>query len=100
LAQSSETKSGSRSDPVFTRINPPPEFDAGGIMDKGRPEDFFQIVGTVNLIEGRRIIVGDREFAIASGTSTSGVKRWSRVGLRLNKKGEVVVCERLRSEPH
>ncbi|MGB9499059.1 MAG: hypothetical protein ACKVE4_04775 [Dissulfuribacterales bacterium] len=85
---------------VFNKIQPPPEFDAGRIIKSGNAEDFFDVVGEVNLIEDERIVVGDLEFKIAPGVHMSGIKRWSHVGLRFNKAGEVTACEKLKNVSH
>ena len=65
-----------------------------------RAEDYFDIVGTLNLIEGNRVIVDDRELKIASGVSTSLVRQWNLVGIKLNTAGDVLVFEKLSDEPH
>jgi hypothetical protein len=91
---------GSEPGAVFKKIKPPPEFNAGKILKSGNVEDFFDVVGEVTLIEDDRIVVGDLGFTIAPGVSTAGIRQWSPVGLRLNKAGEVVTCEKLKDVPH
>ena len=65
-----------------------------------RPSDYFDVVGTLNLIEGDRMIIGDRELKIASGAKISRSSQWNLVGAKLDKSGAVVVVETISDEPN
>ena len=54
-----------------------------------RAEDYFDIVGTLNLIENGRVVIGNSELRIAGGAKTSGLSLYDEVGAQLNRKGEV-----------
>lgn len=63
-------------------------------------EDYFDIVGILNLVETGRIVVGNSELRIRSGVHRSGIELWNLVGVKLNKNGEVVVLEKISDEPN
>lgn len=63
-------------------------------------QDVFDVVGSLNSIDGNRVIVGDRAYTIASGVNASGIEKWYEVGLNLNDSGEVVALEIISTEPH
>ena len=65
-----------------------------------RPQDVFDVVGTLNAIDGNRITIADRQMTLAPAVSASGIARWAQVGVKLNKAGEVVVIEIVSNEPH
>jgi len=65
-----------------------------------RAEDYFDIVGTLNLIESGRVIIGNTELQLAGGANTSGVKQYNQVGAHLNKKGEVTAIELISDIPN
>ena len=65
-----------------------------------RAEDYFDIVGTLNLIESSRAVIGNTELRLASGADTSGVSKYDQVGGKLNKKGEVTAIELISDLPH
>ena len=65
-----------------------------------RAEDYFDVIGILNLIEGDRMIIGDRELKIAPGVNTSRARQFNLVGAKLNKVGEVVVFETISDEPN
>lgn len=90
----------SKSEIIFKKIQPPPEFNAGSIVESRRIQDFFDAMGNVTVIEKDFIVLGDREYKFAKGLRVAGVQKWDHVGLRLNKKGEVVAYEKLKNEPH
>jgi len=54
-----------------------------------RADDYFDIVGTLNLIESGRVVIGNSELQLAGGARTSGVSLYNEVGAHLNQKGEV-----------
>jgi hypothetical protein len=65
-----------------------------------RAEDNFDIVGTLNLIESSRVVIGNTELGLSGGVSTSGVSRYDQVGAQLNKKGEVTAIELISDLPN
>jgi hypothetical protein len=65
-----------------------------------RAEDYFDIVGTLNLIESGRVVIGNTELRLAGRASTSGVSQYDQVGAQLNKKGEVTAIELISDLPH
>jgi len=93
-------ESGHESGGELKKIQPVPNVKAVDRIKSGRVEDFFDVVGTVTMIDDRRIRLGDREFNIADGVDLRGIKRGDRLGVRLKKKQEVVEFERLKDVPH
>lgn len=65
-----------------------------------RAEDVFDVVGTLNAIDGNQITIGDKRLTLASNVSASGIPKWSEVGVTLNKAGEVTVLEIVSNQPH
>ena len=65
-----------------------------------RPEDNFDIVGTLNRIESNRVVIGNSKLRLASGADSSGVSKYDQVGAKLNKKGEVTAIELISDIPH
>lgn len=65
-----------------------------------RPQEVFDVVGTLNAIDGNQITIADRQLTLASTVSASGIAKWTEVGVKLNKAGEVVVIEIVSDEPH
>lgn len=65
-----------------------------------RAEDYFDVVGTLNLIESDRLIIGDRALSLSSTVKASGIKKWDHVGAKLNSAGEVVALVKLTDESH
>lgn len=65
-----------------------------------RPEDNFDIVGTLNRIESNRVVIGNSKLRLAGGASTSGVSKYDQVGAQLNQKGEVTAIELISDIPH
>lgn len=84
-----------------TKIRPiTPMGEMGGHRVNVSAEDYFDVVGILNLIEGDRMIIGDRELKIAPGVNTSRARQFNLVGAKLNKVGEVVVFETISDEPN
>lgn len=82
------------------QINPPtPEGLEASIADVD-PEDYFDVVGSLNGTDGSSVVIGDKQHTLASNVSASGIPQWSRVGIKLNNSGEVVEIEELTDEPH
>jgi len=54
-----------------------------------RAEDYFDIIGTLNLIEGSRVVIGNNSLQLSGGANPSGISLYDQVGARLNQKGEV-----------
>jgi hypothetical protein len=65
-----------------------------------RPQDVFDVVGTLNAIDDNQITIGDRQLSLASRVSASGIAKWTEVGAKLNTAGEVVALEIVSDEPH
>jgi hypothetical protein len=65
-----------------------------------RAEDYFDVVGTLNLIDGGQIVVGDTKLQLAGRAKMSGVKKYDEVGVLLNKAGKVVKCVKITDEAH
>ena len=65
-----------------------------------RPQDVFDVVGTLNAIDGNQITIADRQLTLTSTASTSGIAKWTEVGVKLNPAGEVAVIEIISDEPH
>jgi hypothetical protein len=56
-------------------------------------EGMYDFVGTIDDVQDEGIVVGDSYFKKAVNAKMSGVSPGSRVGMMLNKEGEVVLCE-------
>jgi len=65
-----------------------------------RPHDVFDVVGTLNAIDGNQITIADRQLTLAPTVSASGIAKWAEVGVKLNPAGEVAVIEIVSDEPH
>jgi hypothetical protein len=68
----------------------------GGDGDRdfsGEVEVMYDFVGTVDNVQDEGIVVGDSYFKMAPNAKMRGVSPGSRVGMMLNKEGEVVLCE-------
>jgi hypothetical protein len=65
-----------------------------------RPQDVFDVVGTLNAINGNQITIADRRLTLAPNVSASGIAKWTEVGVKLNPAGEVTVIEIVSNEPH
>lgn len=65
-----------------------------------RATDYYDVVGTLNLIESDRMIIGDKELKIAPGVKISRSSQWNLVGAKLDKAGAVVVVETISDEPN
>ena len=65
-----------------------------------RPQDVFDVVGTLNAIAGDRITIANRQLTLAPAVSAAGIAKWAEVGVKLNTAGEVVEIEIVSDEPH
>ena len=65
-----------------------------------RPRDVFDVVGTLNAIDGNQITIANRQLTLAPTVSASGIAKWTEVGVKLNPAGEVAVIEIVSDEPH
>ncbi len=65
-----------------------------------RPRDVFDVVGTLNAIDGNQITIVNRQLTLAPTVSASGIAKWTEVGVKLNPAGEVAVIEIVSDEPH
>lgn len=63
-------------------------------------EDYFDIVGILNVLENDRIVVGNDELRPASGLNTAHVALSNIVGVKLNRSGKVVRIETIHDDPH
>ncbi len=77
-----------------------PMEEVGSYQANIRAEDYFDVVGTLDLVENDRVIIGNRELTIAPGVNTSQAQKWNLVGVQLNQAGEVVVFETVSDEPN
>jgi hypothetical protein len=62
--------------------------------------DYFDVIGTLNLLESDRVIIGDSELPLAPGAKIRGVRQYNTVGAKLNKTGEAVVVDLIFDEPN
>jgi hypothetical protein len=60
----------------------------------------FDLIGTLNAIDGNTVTIGDRRLKMGPGARTSRVAPYQLVGARLNRVGEIVVLETISDEPH
>ena len=65
-----------------------------------RPQDYFDVVGILNLLENDRVIIGDRALPIAPGVRPFWARPFTLVGAKLNRAGEVVVVDIISDEPN
>ena len=65
-----------------------------------RAEDYFDIVGTLHLLEGSRVVIGNSELQLAIGARVSGVKLYDQVGALLKKNGKVKAIILVSDAPH
>ncbi|MEE4113806.1 MAG: hypothetical protein V2I40_13395 [Desulfobacteraceae bacterium] len=65
-----------------------------------RPQDVFDVVGSLNAIDGNQITIADRRLTLAPDVSASGIAKWAQVGVKLNSAGEVAAIEIVSDEPH
>ena len=65
-----------------------------------RPRDVFDVVGTLNAVDGNQITIANRQLTLAPTVSASGIAKWAEVGVKLNPAGEVAVIEIVSDEPH
>ena len=77
-----------------------PMFEMGSNQIDVQAENYFDIVGILNVLENDRIVVGNNELRPASGLRTSGVELSNTVGVKLNQSGEVVQMGLIHNDPH
>ena len=65
-----------------------------------RAQHVFDVVGSLNAIDGNQITIGNRQLTLASTVSASGIAMWTEVGAKLNQAGMVVRLEIVSDEPH
>jgi hypothetical protein len=65
-----------------------------------RPQNVFDLVGTLNAIDGNQITIADRRLTLAPTAKVSGITKWTEVGVKLNTAGEVARIEIVSDEPH
>jgi len=66
-----------------------PLIEMSTLPEDTKAEDYFDIVGTLNLIEGNQVIIGNTTLELSGGVNTSDASLNDQVGVLLNKKGEV-----------
>ncbi len=64
------------------------------------PYDYFDVVGFLNHVDGKRVIIGDRDLVLTNGASASGMNLSNIVGAKLNNAGEVVLLMLISNEPN
>lgn len=84
----------------ISKIRPITSTESAGRPANIRAEDYFDVVGNLNLIESSRVVIGNTELQLAGGARTSGVSLYDQVGARLNKKGEVTSIEVISDIPN
>ena len=97
-----EDQRSDESDVYIHEISPPaPEADFSKIDISRAAEDYYDITGTLYIIEkDGMIVVGAKELRLSDGVSIFGIKHGSRVGVKLNNAGEVLVCDEIEDAPH
>lgn len=65
-----------------------------------RPQDYFDVIGILNLMENDRVIIGDRALPLAPGVNTFQARQFNLVGAKLNRAGEVVAFDIISDEPN
>lgn len=63
-------------------------------------EDYFDVIGILNLNESDRVIIGDHELPLSRGAKIRGVSQYDTVGARLNEAGEAVIVDLISDEPN
>lgn len=77
-----------------------PVRDRGNPDSNLRPEQVFDVVGSLNSVDGNRIVIGDKELFTASDVSAQGIAISSQVGAKLNKNGQIVSIEKITDDLH
>ncbi len=77
-----------------------PYVESSAPDDNIRAQHVFDVVGSLNAIDGNQITIGDRRLTLASNVSASGIAIWTEVGAKLNQAGQVVALEIVSDEPH
>lgn len=77
-----------------------PYVESSAPDDNIRAQHVFDLVGTLNMIDGNQITIGNRQLTLASNVSASGIAIWTEVGAKLNQAGQVVALEIVSDEPH
>lgn len=95
--------------PACAAETTPGKLGAGGIAPLNEPDarrqdvsagSPFDLIGTLNAIDGNTATIGDRRLKMGPGARTTRVAPYQLVGARLNRVGEIVVLETLSDEPH
>jgi hypothetical protein len=98
LPGSAAAKSGNAGTAAIHDITPMTEIGAHRVNIDA--EDYFDIVGILNVLENDRIVVGNDELKPASGLNTAHVALSNTVGVKINRSGEVVKIETIYDDPH
>jgi hypothetical protein len=77
-----------------------PYVESSAPDDNIRAQHVFDLVGTLNMVDGNQVTIGNRQLTLASNVSASGIAIWTEVGAKLNQAGQVVALEIVSDEPH
>lgn len=89
---------GDRNDTAIRSITPMSK--TVSLQEIDDPYEYFDMVGFLNQVNGKRVRIGDSELTLADGVSTSGLNLSNIVGAKLNAAGEVVLLMLISSEPN
>jgi hypothetical protein len=84
--------------PAIRAITPVTELDAS--RTNIRAENYFDVVGRLNLINSNQVVIGNRKLTVSPGVSLSGIGKFNLVGANLDKHGNVVELEKISDEPN
>jgi hypothetical protein len=77
-----------------SQIKEIPGMDSEGNRNfTGELEKKYDFIGTVDNVQEEGIVIGDSFFKKAPNANMSGASAGTRVGIMLNKEGQVVLCE-------
>ncbi len=79
------------------KINPVPKFDSDNIDYTNIAESYFDIIVTLDFVGDKWLVYSDHTIYFAPGFRKPNISTGTLVGIRLNKKGEVVECRRLKT---
>ena len=77
-----------------------PMTESGSHLTGIHARDYFDVVGTLNTIEKKQIVIDDRRYNLKPGVTVAGMKPWYRVGAKLDQAGDVVSLEIISDLPH
>jgi hypothetical protein len=84
--------------PTINTITPPTQLDTA--RTNIRANDYFDVVGRLNLIKSNLVVIGNRKLTVKPGLGLSGVRRYNLVGANLDEKGNVVALKKITDAPN